>query len=273
MTSLVMDPARLSVASGRRLMWRYPEWWSVALSVAAWLAILSMPRHSASHQTTATNLVSWLLMVVAMMFPLVIAQVRQVAFHSLWSRRHRAIGVFLTGYVATWLACGALVIVIQSEFAIDTLPATIVAIVIAVAWQASPWKRRALSDCHRIMPLAPSGWRANWDCLRFGWRIGTACVGACWALMTVCAVSNHGVAAMCVATMVTIHDRAAVRTSKPIVRAIQRDLARPSSIAPTSVSKSTGFDNTATAPSVMARSAVAASTCPLSRMIGGWPES
>ena len=207
MTSLAMDSARLSAASARRLMWRYPEWWSVALSIAAWIAILSMPRHSPSHQSTATNLVVWLLMVVAMMFPLVIAQVRQAAFHSLWSRRHRAIGLFLAGYVVTWLAFGALVIFVQGQLAIDARASAIIAILIAVAWQASPWKRRALGNCHRIMPLAPRGWRANWDCLSFGWRIGTACVGTCWALMIVCAVTDHSIWAMCLATIVAIHDR------------------------------------------------------------------
>ena len=209
MTSVAIDPARLSVASARRLMWRHPEWWSVVLGLAAWIALVTLPRHSLSHQSTAANVMFWLLMVVAMMFPLVIAQVRQAAFHSLWSRRHRAIGVFLAGYVAPWLAFGALVILIQREFPTDRQAvAIIVAILIAAAWQASPLKRRALDQCHRIMPLAPRGWRANWDCLRFGWRIGTACVCACWALMLLCAVSDHSILAMCAATIVAIHDRA-----------------------------------------------------------------
>lgn len=208
MTALAFGSSRLSAASARRLMWRHPEWWSVALSVAAWIALLSAPQHSASHQSTAINLVFWLLMVMAMMFPLVIPQVRQAAFHSLWSRRYRAIGVFLTGYMAPWLGFGAVVILIQGELAIARRASTIVAILIAAVWQASACKRRALNRCHQVLPLAPRGWRANWDCLRFGWRIGTACVCACWALMLVCAVSDHSVLTMCVATMAAIHDRA-----------------------------------------------------------------
>ena len=208
MTSLAIEPARLSVGSTRRLMWRHPEWWSVALSIAAWIALLLTPRHSASHQATAANLMSWLLMVVAMMFPLVMAQVRQAAFHSLWSRRHRASALFLIGYVLPWLAFGAIVISVQGELPTDTRASAIVAILIAATWQASPAKRRVLNNCHRILPLAPRGWRANWDCLRFGWRIGTACVCACWALMLVCAVSDHSILTMSVATMVAIYDRA-----------------------------------------------------------------
>lgn len=266
---LAMRFVRLSVDSARRLTWRHPEWWSVALSIAAWIALLSTPRHSLSHRSTATNLLSWLLMVVAMMFPLVAVQVRQTAFHSLWSRRHRAIGLFLGGYVVPWLAFGALVILIQRELAIDARASVIITIVIAVAWQMSPSKRRALRNCHRVMPLAPHGWRANWSCLKFGWRIGAACVCACWALMLVCAASDHSILTMCFVTMVAIQDRA----GDLLTNAIQSDRARPSSIAFTSVSKSTGFDNTATAPSDMARSAVAASTCPLSKTIGGWPSS
>jgi predicted metal-binding membrane protein len=210
-TSVAIDPARLSVAPARRLLWRHPEWWSIALGLAAWIALLLLPRHSASHQSTAINLIFWLLMVVAMMFPLVMAQVRQAAFHSLWSRRHRAIGFFLTGYVLPWLAFGALFILVQRELAVDRRASVLIAaILIAAAWQASPSKRRALSRCHRIMPLAPRGWRANWDCLRFGWRIGTACVCACWALMLVCAVSDHSLLTMCGATIVAIYDRSGV---------------------------------------------------------------
>jgi Predicted metal-binding integral membrane protein (DUF2182) len=207
-TSLAIGSRRLSLASARRIMWRHPEWWSVALSIAAWIALLSTPRHSASHQSNASNGILWCLMVVAMMFPLVVAQVRQAAFHSLWSRRHQAIGLFLTGYVVPWLAFGALVILIQSRLRIDTRASMIVAIVVAAAWQASRSKRNALRNCHRIMPLAPRGWRANWDCLMFGWQIGTACVCACWAMMFVCAASDHSTLTMCAATMIAIYDRA-----------------------------------------------------------------
>ena len=189
-------------------MWRHPEWWSVALSITAWMALLSRPQHSAAHQSTAINLMLWLLMVVAMMFPLVMPQVRQAAFHSLWSRRHQAIGLFLTGYVVPWLAFGALVILIQNGLPIDKRASAIVAIVIAAAWQASRSKRRALRNCHRIMPLAPRGWRANWDCLMFGWQIGTACMCGCWAMMLVCAVSDHSILTMSVATLIAIYDRA-----------------------------------------------------------------
>lgn len=204
---LAMHSARLSVASARRFAWRHPEWWSVALSIAAWIALLSTPRHSLSHRTTAANLSSWFLMVVAMMFPLVIGQVRQTAFHSLWSRRHRAIGLFLTGYVVPWLACGALVILIQDELPVDARAAAIIAIAIAVAWQVSPPKRRALRNCHRVMPLAPRGWRASWSCVRFGGQIGAACVCTCWALMLVCTASDHTALTMGFATMVALHER------------------------------------------------------------------
>jgi len=209
-TSLAIDSARLSVASARRIMWRHPEWWSVALSLAAWIAIFSTPRHAASHQSTAINLLFWLLMVVAMMFPLVMPQVRQAAFHSLWSRRHRAIALFLIGYVLPWLAFGAIVITLQGKLPSDRRASVIVAILIAAAWQGSPSKRRALNNCHRVMPLAPRGWRANRDCVMFGCRIGAACVCACWALMLVCTVSDHSILTMCVATMVAIYDRAAL---------------------------------------------------------------
>ncbi len=52
------------------------------------------------------EIAAWMLMVVAMMFPLVIGSVRTVAARSLWRRRHRAIAGFLTGYAGAWFLVG-----------------------------------------------------------------------------------------------------------------------------------------------------------------------
>ncbi len=199
--------ARLTMTSARRFVWRFPEWWSLALTIAAWVVLFSTPRHVLSHQSTAAALQWWMLMVVAMMLPLVTAQVRHAAFHSLWSRRHRAISWFLAGYLVPWLAFGAFVVVVQGQVVVDRRAATIIAIVIAVAWQFSSSRRRALRRCHQVIPLAPRGWRADSSCLRYGWSVGASCVWACWALMMACAVADHSMWTMGAATLVASLDR------------------------------------------------------------------
>ena len=188
-------------------MWRHPEWWSIALSISAWLVLLSMPRHYFSHGAAGADAVLWLLMIVAMMFPLIVAPVRDTAFRSLWTRRHRAIACFLTGYVVCWLVFGAAIVWIRERSSIDLRALAVVAVAIAIAWQFSSWKTRALRNCHRVMPLAPVGWRADWTCARFGWRIGGACIGACGALMAACALVDHNLLTMSVVTAVAMRDR------------------------------------------------------------------
>jgi len=62
------------------------------------------------------------------------------------------------------------------------LPATIVGL-IALLWQASPFKQRCLNRCHSHRPLAAFGFAADLDVFRFGLEQGLWCVASCWAAM------------------------------------------------------------------------------------------
>jgi predicted metal-binding membrane protein len=137
-------------------------------------------------------------MVAAMMFPVVLGPVRIAAARSLWSRRHRAVAGFLTGYVALWTIVGVPVagLAILARGRLSPVAAAAAGFAIAVAWQLTSAKRRALSSCHRTIPLAPDGWRADAGCVRFGWIVGGQCVLSCWALMLACVLSAHSLAAM-----------------------------------------------------------------------------
>jgi hypothetical protein len=203
----------------RRLAWRHPEWWSLAASAAAWGLIVARASSAARgpssphghHGTAALSLHShpsgwwpaaldWLLMIMAMMLPLVVEPIRTAAARSLWARRHRAIAGFLLGYVTPWLLLGALAGGLIAAVGLrqrTSLPvAAAIAFAVAAAWQLTPIKRRALRWCHRTVPLAPSGWRADRDCLHFGWTIGCRCVVSCGALMMACLLGGHGILAM-----------------------------------------------------------------------------
>lgn len=201
MTSLVaLVPGR----AGDRVQnffWTYPYWWAVLVCGFAWVAML---RHGWIHfgheihhagglsQETGT----WLLMVAAMMLPAVFHKLHAVVISSLWKRRHRAMAGFLAGYFASWLLVGVMAAAVrQQDWARNEL-AVVIAFAIAALWGLTPACRRALVNCHSTRPLAPTGWRADRDCLRFGWVIGTACVASCGPLMLGCALSGHALVAM-----------------------------------------------------------------------------
>jgi len=218
------------------LRWRYPEWWAVGLSVAAWgvLGARAWVGQAAHHPlATAAALpgravgagvgawaeltAAWVLMALAMMVPLVVFALRVTAARSLWRRRDRAIGEFLLGYLGAWLAAGAgfaaLDVILSLETWLRPLPWLGGAIGFAVAalWQLAPARRRALQACHRTVPLAPHGWRADRDCVRFGWLTGGQCLLSCWPLMVACALVDHGLSAMLCAAAIGAAERYGVR--------------------------------------------------------------
>jgi predicted metal-binding membrane protein len=132
--------------------------------------------------SAATELLDWGTMVVAMMVPLMLAQLRAIALSSAWRRRHVAIGWYLCGYLAVWLA-----LKLGWQLWMPPLaPEAHVAagfFVLACAWHFAPVKRRAAARCHRRTPLPMAGWRADLACLRYGMRSGVDCLVNCWPLM------------------------------------------------------------------------------------------
>jgi predicted metal-binding membrane protein len=153
---------------------------------------------------------TWLLMVLAMMVPLQRFSIRVAATRSLWRRRDRAIGGFLLGYLSPWLLLGAGVAALEPV--LTRLPGlTAAGFAVAAVWQLTPVKARALRACHRSIPLAPHGWRADQDCCRFGWLTGTQCLLSCWALMLACVLAGHSLAAMLCASGVGVAERYVVQ--------------------------------------------------------------
>jgi predicted metal-binding membrane protein len=189
------------VSPVRQFVWLHPEWWSVAISAFAWTVMLDHcwqhGRHGIHHwMTFPEELQHWVLMIAAMMLPLILDAVQWTAGSSLWRRRHRAIAGFLVGYLAPWLAVGVVAAGLREQAWTHAYAVAAVALALAAVWQLTPMHRRGLTGCHRRRPLAPVGWRADRDCLRFGSVIGVACVVSCWPLMLGCALTGHGLTAM-----------------------------------------------------------------------------
>lgn len=205
----------------------HPEWWALLLSAAAWFVMAGdgHAAHDAAHgaadvwalclasapgehrgfidnlqaawRTGALSavLLAWATMTLAMMPPLAVPPIRHVAARSFATRRDRAIGGFLAGMLGVWLLAGLVALTALGGLPVALLSdprAAAAAFLVASAWQLTPMKRAALLRCHRIVPLAATGWRADRDCLRYGVTHGVDCVASCWAMMLAMAVGAHG---------------------------------------------------------------------------------
>jgi predicted metal-binding membrane protein len=185
----------------RRAAWERPEWWALATAAGAWAFMLPHAIQHGAHarhhvMTPLAELVHWLLMIIAMMVPLMTDAVRFVAFRSLALRRHRAIATFLLGYLGVWLACGLPVVALRRAAFTHNHLAAAIAFLAAAGWTLSNCHQRAVKACHYQGPLAPYGWPATRDGVRYGARLGVACVVSCWPLMLACTLTGHSVIAM-----------------------------------------------------------------------------
>ncbi|MFK7088427.1 DUF2182 domain-containing protein [Chromobacterium violaceum] len=201
---------------------RHPEWWMLSLCATAWLWLQLKP-DGAGLASVCRAASGWPeriavaapdgglpLMTAAMMLPLAAGSARYAAFRSLWRRRHRAIAVFLCGYLAVWLAAGWLLDEMAAPrlAAINDKPLALAGIALAAAaWQLCPAKAAALAACHQGHSLAPSGWPADRDCLLYGFRNGAACVRSCWLLMLLPVAGGHDLAMMLAATALAAAER------------------------------------------------------------------
>lgn len=143
-------------------------------------------------------LLTWLVMMAAMMFPSVAPMV--ATFVSVQrGRRLRGMasarggtGLFLGGYLMAWSAIGLVVAAlpwvgdlaggaIWREHARWLVSGTLVA---AAVYELTPWKQACLRRCRGPMAFVVHSWRnGHAGALRMGLEHGSWCVGCCWALM------------------------------------------------------------------------------------------
>jgi predicted metal-binding membrane protein len=196
--------ARLPLA-WQRISWRAPEWICAVAVIAAWSGITIgalRPEapvghvghlHLGSDPNPALITIRDLYCVVGMMVPLVLPNLRQVAFANLWDRRYRGMVVFLAGYLAVWILATILInVLVEITQTTGGWGATLALVgVLAITWQLTDKRRKAVRGCHLMLPLAPSGWRADRDCLALGVTVGSSCTASCWALMALVVAGGH----------------------------------------------------------------------------------
>jgi predicted metal-binding membrane protein len=188
----------------REMSWAWPHWWVATAAVLAWLAMGAadssvdhlMGFGETSHQWPEAASHS-AVMSVAMMGPLALPAARHVALSSLWDRRHRAAAGLLSGYLGVWVVVSSALLLTIDHLADVFGKATVIAVafIAAATWQLARPRRRFLRRCKLTVPLAPRGWRADRDCIRYGVRLGASCVATCWALMAA-ALAAHGILVM-----------------------------------------------------------------------------
>lgn len=154
-----------------------------------------------------------LAMLLAMMSPLMAEPLNDIWRRSIRRRRHRAVALFVAGYLTIWLAAsiplGLLAGVLGVVARIGGPPALAVAAVLVFGWQAAPLRQHCLNLCHRRPRLAGFGLDADADALRYGLTHGLWCIGACWALMLLpLSAGAWHLAAMAVVTVVILLARA-----------------------------------------------------------------
>ena len=198
----------------RGALWEYPHWWVHAMAAVAWILMLAHVR---------TSIGMWVLMVVAMMWPLQGELVRNVAFASLRRRRHRAMATFLAGYLFVWLLAALPMRLIEALF--DSPYAAPAAFALAALYSLSRTHTFALKACHATRPLAPVGFAATRDAFSYGALIGGTCVLACFPLMVACTLAHHSILALVGGALVGVLERRAFRPRTRLAAAVIAALA------------------------------------------------
>jgi predicted metal-binding membrane protein len=173
-------------------------------SVASFRMLLAM-------NPPSSLMAGWALMLVAMMFPTLIAPIGHIVDRSFKHRRAWSVALFILGYAAIWMAAGGVLLSVRLAPSLLVPRSFVPAVVVGIAafvWQCSPIKQRCLNRNHNHRELAAFGFAADLDVLRFGVTHGLWCVGSCWALMLFPMLLPEGhLAAMAAVSFLMISER------------------------------------------------------------------
>lgn len=166
-------------------------------AAAAW-AFTAEQSMSMGMMSAGLFIVTWLVMMVAMMFPSVAPMT--LAYASVARRRNEGYvptAVFVLGYIAVWTAAGLIPLALLqlANQVWMTPPAWLprvggLVIVLAGVYQFTPLKNACLRECRSPLGfLMTHDWGGGLPAAaRAGGSHGMWCLGCCWALMAVLAV-------------------------------------------------------------------------------------
>jgi predicted metal-binding membrane protein len=135
----------------------------------------------------------WVVMMTAMMLPSVAPT---IALYTRMTKESSPVApwLFAGGYLLTWAAAGLVAYAVGvlavrlfgDTFAWDHQGRTVAALtlLIAAAYQLTPFKDVCLAKCHSPLGTLLGSWRGGpTGAVHMGARNGAWCVGCCWALM------------------------------------------------------------------------------------------
>jgi predicted metal-binding membrane protein len=188
-------------------------------TILAWLYLIHLDRQmspatsydqamaamgmSSNTPWTATDLfftfAMWAVMMVGMMAPSATPMI--LLFGASEARAGKkmpflAAGAFALGYLAVWTLFSALAALAQWGLhqaamlspAMSVLSPRIggVVLIVAGAYQLSPWKSQCLTHCRSPLSFLMTHWRpGRRGAFSIGMHHGTFCLGCCWALMAI----------------------------------------------------------------------------------------
>jgi predicted metal-binding membrane protein len=173
----------------------------LGVTLAAWVIVVARMRGMDAGPGTDLGSFGWYLgiwvtMMAAMMLPSATPMVLLFSKVSEQSSRRPGVatGLFVTGYLITWTAYGLVAFgLFRLVHALD--PAflawdragpelTGAAIVLAGAYQLTPFKRVCLRHCRTPLSFVMHRWHGGpLGAVRMGIEHGGWCIGCCWALM------------------------------------------------------------------------------------------
>lgn len=175
-----------------------PDRWIVPLAVLLGVSVIAHGFGAEGADWSAGSLVHnaghWVVMAVAMMLPTVRPAARLAALGTLFSRRRATVAWYVAGFAAVWAGFGLVAAGAGAALPLRSGPAGLwlpAAALVAMAWQGSAFRRRAMSRCSPTPTLPLRGWTANWRTITSGAGHGRRCLFTCWASMLVMVASPH----------------------------------------------------------------------------------
>lgn len=245
----------LIIGRMRSFFMNRPEWWTYLLCLFAWILLFinsytaSDKSRNSSHfiycmntgtvqaegelayeiqstlknggvssgimSTISNGMVPWILMVVAMMFPLLNEPLRHVSFSVRRKDRNWGIMGFLIGYTVTWTVAGVLFLLTplflgmmageQTSFVNGLIKASGFLLAAILAWL--PIRPILLTKCGQTMPIRIRGRQLYSDSILYGLKMGFACLNMCWAPMVALMLAHHNLILMYAVTIVLFYER------------------------------------------------------------------
>ncbi|MGH7136215.1 MAG: DUF2182 domain-containing protein [Pirellulales bacterium] len=167
------------------------------LAAVCWFAMIwrhAAGEHFASGPTPSTladDFLGWIVMAGAMMLPTTLPAVDDVMRRSYRRRRWISAMEYVVGYMLCWEIVGAMFVLLRLHPMMHDRHLVVLGCLLAGLWVVFPVRRIWFAQCHRQIPLCPTGWRADWDAIRQGVTQGVPCVKMCWLLMVACGISGH----------------------------------------------------------------------------------